>query len=190
MARRAEPGKRRLILAAARDLFRRRGYTRTTMSQISVQSGIAHGTVYFYFDSKLAVADALVEDYVDGISRILKSSLAGSLGPEQIRTCVHKILLYASKNSDIARLQHVRSNLDIDNSRPAPDTKPQRILGNAIAEGIRRGRIREYDPLAAAELISGLVEWIVRICFVSERWDTSRIEKTAVQMLEYALIKS
>ncbi len=189
MARRAEPGKRKRILAAARELFGKQGYNRTTMSQISVQSGIAHGTVYFYFNSKLDVADALVEEYLDGISRILKDSLSGSLGPEQIRACMHSVLQYASRNSDIARLQHVRSNLDVDAGRPPDDLKPQKILGNAIAEGIRRGRIREYDPLAAAELISGLVEWIVRICFVRARCETSRIEETAVRMLEYALIK-
>jgi len=190
MARIAEPGRRAAILAVARDLFSRQGYARTSMAQISTQSGVAHGTVYLYFDSKLSVADALVESYISGISDILSKSLSGSLGPEQIKICVHNILLYASKNSDIIRLLDIRANLGLDNVRPHADKKVQRILRAAITEGIRRGRIREYDSLAAAELVSGLIEWITRICFIWLKCDTSRFEKTAIQMLEHALIKS
>jgi len=189
MGRKAEPGKRKAILAVARELFKKQGYTRTSMNQISIQAGIAHGTIYLYFGSKLAVADALVENYNKGISDILQKQLSGSLGPGQIRNCVHDILAYASMNSDILRLLHIRSNFDLGATTPPPDVRAQKILGNAIAEGIRRGRIKQYDPYAAAELISGLVEWIARVCFVSNRFDVSQIEDTAVHMLENALIE-
>ena len=190
MARRAEPGRRTAILAVARDLFSRQGYARTSMAQISAQAGVAHGTVYLYFDSKLSIADALVESYASGITDILSKSLSGSLGPEQIRTSVHNVLLYASENSDIVRLLDIRTNLGLENARPKAEKRMQRLLRAAITEGIRRGRIREYDSLAAAELISGLVEWITRVCFIWLKCDTSRFEKTAIQMLEHALIKS
>ena len=190
MARRAVTGRRSEILAVARDLFSRQGYARTSMAQIAAQAGVAHGTVYIYFDSKLAVADALVENYISSISAILEKSLSGSLGPEQIRSCVHNVLQYASKNSDIVRLLDIRANLGMENMRPYADKKVQRILRAAIATGIKRGRIREYDTLAAAELVGGLVEWITRICFMWLKCDTSRFEKTAIQMLEHALIKS
>jgi len=160
------------------------------MAQISTQAGVAHGTVYLYFDSKLSISDALVENYISGISDILVKSLSGPLGPEQIRISVHNILLYASKNSDLVRLLDIRANLGLENIRPHADKKLQRILRAAITEGIRRGRIREYDSLAAAELVSGLIEWITRICFIWLKCDTSRFEKTAIQMLEHALIKS
>jgi|GEM_PF-456279 len=190
MARRPVPGRQSEIIAVARDLFSRQGYARTTMTQIAAQSGVAHGTVYLYFDSKLAVADALVEGYISGISEILQQSLSGSLGPQQIRACVHNILVYASKNSDIVRLLDIRATLGTEHVRPFADKKLQRVLRAAIATGIKRGRIREYDTLAAAELISGLVEWITRICFIYLKCDTSRFEETAIQMLEHALIKS
>lgn len=190
VVRKAEPGRRTAILAVARDLFSRQGYARTGIAQIAKQAGVAHGTVYLYFNSKLAVADALVEGYTNGISEILTKSLSGPLGPTQIRTCVHNILLYSSRNADLVRLLDIRANLGTENVRPADDKKMQEILRAAIAEGIRRGRIREYDSLAAAELVSGLVEWTTRKCFVWLKCDTSRFEETAIQMLEHALIKS
>ena len=163
---------------------------RTSMAQISQQAGVAHGTVYLYFDSKLSIADALVESYSSGITDILSKSLSGSLGYEQIGTSVHNILLYASKNSDIVRLQDVRANLGLENVRPQAEKRMQRLIRAAITEGIRRGRFRGYDSLAAAELISGLIEWITKICFIVLKCDTSRFEKTAIEMLEHALIKS
>lgn len=129
------------------------------------------------------------ELYQRGVWYFIKF-LSGSLGPGQIRTCVHNILLYASKNSDIIRLLDIRANLGLENVRPYADKKVQRVLRAAITEGIRRGRIREYDSLAAAELVSGLVEWITRISFIWLKCDTSRFEETAIQMLEHALIKS
>jgi len=190
MARRAVPGRRSEILAAARDLFRRQGYARTSMAQIAAHAGVAHGTVYLYFDSKTDIADALIERYTNDLSKILVESLSGSLGPTQIRTCVHSALLYSSKNSDVVRLLDIRANLGTGGERPDGDKKMQEILRAAIAEGIRRGRIREYDPLAAAELTSGLVEWATRIYFMWAKDDTSRLEETAIQMLEHALIKS
>jgi len=191
MARRSTPRRRSVILAAARDLFNRQGYSRTSVRQIAAQSGIAQGTIYLYFDSKLAMADALVEDYISGASVILEKSLSGSLGPEQIRTCVHQILLHASKNPDIVRLLDIRVHLGLENIRqPEADKKLQKMLSAVIAEGIKRGRFREYDTFAAAALISGLVEWITRYSLMWLKCDTSLFEETAIQMLEHALIKS
>jgi AcrR family transcriptional regulator len=191
MDRQAVPGRQRQILAAARDLFNRQGYARTNMAQIAAQSGVAQGTIYLYFDSKLAMADALVEDYIGNASVILEKSLSGSLGPDQIRTCVHQILLHASKNSDIVRLLDIRVHLGLENIRqPEADKKLQKMLSAVIAEGIKRGRFREYDPFAAAALVSGLVEWITRYSLMWLKCDISLFEETAIQMLEHALIKS
>jgi AcrR family transcriptional regulator len=161
------------------------------MRQIAEQAGVAHGTIYLYFGTKLAVADALIDSYISDISVILEKSLSGSLGPEQIRTCVHKILLHASKNSDIVRLLDIRVHLGLENIRqPDADKKLQKMLSAVIAEGIKRGRFREYDTFAAAALVSGLVEWITRYSLMWLKCDTSLFEETAIQMLEHALIKS
>ena len=46
------------ITKAAADLFRERGYTRTTMADIAVAAGVAVQTVYFVFHSKTEVLDS------------------------------------------------------------------------------------------------------------------------------------
>lgn len=191
MARRSVRGRRSEILVVARDLFSRQGYARTSMNQIAERAGIAHGTIYFYFDSKLAVADALVNGYVRSVCDILEKSLSDTIGPEQIRTCVHNVVLYASRNADIIRLMDIRCTLGMDNIRePDASKRLEKILVAAITRGISRGRMREYDPLMAARMVTGIVEWVARTCLMWMKFDTSRFEETAVQMLEHALIKS
>jgi len=70
------------------------------------------------------------------------------------------------------------------------EKRMQRLLRATIKEGIRSGRVREYDVLAAAALVSGLIEWTTRYSLMWLKCDMSLFEETAIQMLEHALIKS
>lgn len=49
------------VLAAARDLIVRQGYSATTMEQIATEAGVAVQTVYKHFGSKPAIVADLVE---------------------------------------------------------------------------------------------------------------------------------
>lgn len=62
-----EPKNRARILEAARGLVTRKGIASTTLSDIARQTGLAKGTVHYYFPSKheilLALADRQVKEY-------------------------------------------------------------------------------------------------------------------------------
>jgi len=190
MARKAEPGRREAILAVARDLFKRQGYDRTSMAQISRQSGVAYGTVYLYFRSKLELADALCENYLEGVADILYRGIQFPVTPEAIRRTIHDVLLYAAEIADEIRLLDLRMDLGLEYLRPQADRKLQSILRNKFKEGMRSGQIREYDPLTLAEMVGGLIEWITKVCFVRGHCDARRFEETAARMLEFALLDS
>lgn len=51
--------KRELIMATAKSLFIEKGFRGTTISAIADKAGIAKGSVYSYFDSKLQIVNAL-----------------------------------------------------------------------------------------------------------------------------------
>lgn len=56
------PEERRTeLLDAAEALFSERGYESTSIDEIVERVGVAKGTFYYYFDSKLAVLDAIVD---------------------------------------------------------------------------------------------------------------------------------
>lgn len=59
MAQTKKSQVREAILASAFDLFCRNGYTTTTMAEVARQAEVNIGTLYVYFDSKLAILYAL-----------------------------------------------------------------------------------------------------------------------------------
>ena len=52
------------IKKAARELFRRYGYKKTSVNEIARRAKIAKATIYKYFDSKELVLHAILMDYI------------------------------------------------------------------------------------------------------------------------------
>ncbi len=175
-------------MAAAREIFKQQGYSRTSMAEISRKSGVAHGTVYLYFTSKLAIADALCEYYLEGMAGILLKTIKSPTGSSVIRQTVHEVLDYAAENADLVRFLDIHTNLGLEYVRPQADLKVQSILRRAFRESMKRGEIRQYDPTILAELVGGLIEWITGISLVRAKCDAHRYEETAVRLLECALL--
>jgi len=74
-----EPPGRAAIAAAARKLFRARGYARTTIEAIAQEAGYAVPTVYFHFGTKAAIVGYLIdqmeaEDIVPVFQKLLQEA--------------------------------------------------------------------------------------------------------------------
>lgn len=64
--------ERRLqILAAAREVFAKRGYARATVDDIALEAGVARGTFYLYFEDKRAVFSALIDGFAEQITEAI-----------------------------------------------------------------------------------------------------------------------
>jgi AcrR family transcriptional regulator len=69
------------LMAAATLLFVEKGYEATTMTEIAAQAGAAIGSLYLFFPTKAALAQAMVTDLADQLSArldALTSSTAAS----------------------------------------------------------------------------------------------------------------
>lgn len=67
-----ETSKARIIEAAG-ELFWKNGYTKTGISEILKETGLPKGSFYFYFKSKVEVADAVLQYYISTIIELLQS---------------------------------------------------------------------------------------------------------------------
>lgn len=56
---------RRVLLAAARDVFAERGYGSTTVAAVTAAAATAHGTFYLYFKNKEDVFVHVISDVLD-----------------------------------------------------------------------------------------------------------------------------
>ncbi len=59
---RPDSAKRRQILKGARIIFLRDGFERASMDEITLAAGVSKGTIYAYFDSKVALFESLIRE--------------------------------------------------------------------------------------------------------------------------------
>jgi AcrR family transcriptional regulator len=64
------------IMAAAKEVFARKGFHDTTIADIAKQAGLSYGSVYWYFDSKDELFHALMAVEEDA----LRGHIAGAVG--------------------------------------------------------------------------------------------------------------
>ena len=57
-----DSAKRRQILKGARIIFLRDGFDRASMDEITLAAGVSKGTIYSYFDSKVALFESLIRE--------------------------------------------------------------------------------------------------------------------------------
>lgn len=72
---------RQAILDGARDLFRRRGYQRTTTAQIAAAAGVSESNLYAYFRSKLEIWFGIYEPWLKNRVGRLEKRIAAEPAP-------------------------------------------------------------------------------------------------------------
>jgi AcrR family transcriptional regulator len=72
--------KRTRLVEAAADLAHRRGFRETSLAEIAEAAGIPLGNVYYYFRTKDALAEALIERWLDEM-RLARSGWNTAGGP-------------------------------------------------------------------------------------------------------------
>jgi AcrR family transcriptional regulator len=75
------PGKRERLVRAASELVHRQGVEKTTLAEIAEEADVPLGNVYYYFKTKDALLDAVVEAHVHDIEETI-ASLARSRTPK------------------------------------------------------------------------------------------------------------
>jgi len=73
--------RRSELIACARELFYSKGYESTSVRDIVDKIGVAKGTFYYYFDSKLAVLEAMVDELISHSVALLHEIVADETLP-------------------------------------------------------------------------------------------------------------
>ncbi len=63
--------RRQQILAAAAEIFAGKGFHAATVSEVAAQAGVSQGTIYWYFESKEALFEAVLEESMRAVSEPL-----------------------------------------------------------------------------------------------------------------------
>ena len=102
-----EPEERRQeIMDGAIRVFARKGYEKTSISDIAREIGVSQGLCYRYFPSKEAIYDAALDQYAAYIveQNLARTQLAGKTLKEQILLMSGKTQEYSTTERDLKPL--------------------------------------------------------------------------------------
>lgn len=166
-----EAGKRELILAAAQEVFARRGFHQATVEEVAEVAGVGKGTVYLYFASKKELLVALVEERLEDMKRALEKRLeAVGSATDKLREAIALHFEVFSRSRDF--LTVVSGDFGDLGRELDERTKEARrgfldVVEAVIREGVQSGEFRDIDPRIATYAIEGMISlvafgWLIR----------------------------
>ncbi len=195
-----EPRRRRKdarpseLTAAALDLFVEKGFAATRLDDVAARAGVSKGTLYLYFDSKVALFKAVVEEGIVPVLAAAEQLLAGHGGSsvdllrhllsgwwQQIGATrlagVTKLIVSESRNfPEIAHYYHERVIV-----------RGRALLRLVLQRGIARGEFRQLDVETAIDVIIApllmLAIWRCSLCFCELENDTETYLETHFDLL-------
>jgi AcrR family transcriptional regulator len=161
--------RRQLILDAALNVFAEQGFDGATTKDIATRAGVTHGLIYFYFDSKPELFQAVFEDTLASAFRDLPlASAAATDEPPTvvIERCVALLLdrLSSPRAGSLARLM---MRMAVTGERKSEPMRACKLLMSSavqsVSDGfaayldaqIAAGRLRPVDTNAAVSLLIG-----------------------------------
>lgn len=163
--------KREAILSAARELFLRDGFDRTSMDAISSAANVSKRTVYDYFGDKAHLLGAVLEAAAEATLNTLRETLDHHLSDTAaIRTQpaleralmdfaidLGTVVIGSSNYSTLLALTSgLRTETSLVNSDPYATSAPEEAIAERLAHFHALGLLDAPDPREAADHFNAL----------------------------------
>lgn len=137
--KKGERRKQELLRIAYR-MFLEKGYEKTSIDEIIAKAGIAKGTYYYYFESKEATLEAVIDMMISEEVEKAREALAASVPVPQKLVSVIYALRPAQDEQVIADALEAKENIvmhDKINKKLVKEAAP--ILAGIVEEGVSQG---------------------------------------------------
>ncbi len=156
--------RRAAILAAARVLAAEGGMGAVQIAPVAERAGIAAGTVYRYFQSKIALVSALVEALAE--QEIAALPRAGDAAPGPLSALAAAITAFAARALGSRRLAFALIAEPVEPEIDVARVSYRRALAGAFEARIRTalagGHLPDQDAaVAAPALVGALIEGLI-----------------------------
>ena len=168
----ADPLARRQILAAALEVFSRKGYAGTTLDDITAAANLSKGAIYWYFESKAELFTAILGERASIFSEILEDAARQARDPLRALEAMWLRWMEALETDRsyqaYARLAHLRIEVGVEPSasmdaRRAEEWRTQAlVIERLLAAVTARELPAQLDVEAAALTFVGAGNGLVR----------------------------
>lgn len=190
----SETERRAQILMAARAVFVESGYLAARVEDIARRANLSKGAVYFYFPSKRAIFDALVDEehavtmsFLAGaeqdprpaqiklvdLGRAYLDHFAGMKTPPRFFLLMNEMSI---RDEDVRRRVNAIHHSFIER------------IAQIIEQGAREGVFVPYDAIAVAQVLKAMIDGLAGQSAVGVRSDVGRLSGDGVRLLLHGLL--
>lgn len=158
---------RRKIIDTASILYARKGFTATSIEEISEMAGVTLPVTYHYVKNKSGIMRMIMEDLLQTFRHHLTEHLQGIEDPEEkLATATILYLRIVDREREKALLVYQKSSsLDKDSRAKIMqlEVEVSQIFANIIEEGIDRGVFKDLDiDLMAYNIVMMAHMWVLK----------------------------
>ncbi len=153
------------ILHAARTSFIEKGYDRSRMDDIAKLAGISKGGVYFHFNSKAEIFEALVDREFEASMAVMAAAAAdpGSTLTDRLTTLGAHYFRAFGEDKDFSRFAVVMGEMTIRNETVGRKilhmhTRYLELIEEMLEKAIEAGEIRAVDPRSTAVVLKAIID--------------------------------
>lgn len=157
--------RKELILRSAAKVFAEKGFSTATVRDIADEAEMLSGSLYYYFDSKEAMVEEVLVEYLDEMIRLYHAAVAEADSPSAAleQLIAHALRGLVNSREEVTILQndwhYVRPMQSIANRNYQVET----VWLETIRAGIESGSLRgDLDARMQYRTIMGAIQAVIR----------------------------
>lgn len=175
--------RRELILEAAKEIFKEKGFHAATTAEIAKRAKVAEGTIFRHFNTKKELLFSLLEPFSSLEMSDFFNSITDTENKQTLRVFLENHLSFVKENLDLFKILLYESQFH-------PELKDQFIqkvvlktmepVEKHFAEGAAKGKYRDVDPSIAARAFLGMLTVFVVWQDILQAGNYKKFEENAV----------
>jgi AcrR family transcriptional regulator len=155
---------RNRIFEIAAEVFHRKGYDNTSMSDVATAAGLTKAGLYHHISSKESLLYTVLDYGLDLTQAYVLEPLEKISDPlERLKTMIdlHLRLVLQERNLEVTGLLHECKTLSSSDRAKINRRKKEyvRIATNIIAEVTKKYNVKDLNPKLAAYALLGMLNW-------------------------------
>lgn len=191
-----EEVRRTQILDAARKCFIEKGYFPTRMEDIARVAGLSKGGIYFHFEGKRQIFEALVrQEYIDSAAYLKKMSEELTDYQEMFGSLARYYLDYFRARPDYPRFFMVMGEMagrdeSVRKMLASLQKEYTQVIAQIIKAGIGTGALKPVDPESAATLLKGIIDAMEGYFAIGVDMEVERLMATGMEIVMRGLLRT
>ncbi|MFH2038693.1 MAG: TetR/AcrR family transcriptional regulator [Chloroflexota bacterium] len=154
-----------LILEAAAQIIRQKGFHATSMQDIAEAVNLQKASLYHHVASKQEILLELLDQALDMLTERMLLVIQQDLpADEKLRQAMESFIQMLTEHSDLVSvllLEHRSLDAEFQSRHIARRDRFEKLWRDLIMEGINTGEFSTYDPALTARALLGVMNWTI-----------------------------